>query len=266
MAFAGGTAAQSIEVGPFTVAIVEGPETELCELVLHAIEIVDEASLGRCVPTEHWPFEFRDYRRPYNFLNWEFIRDELPQEVTVPDWQQRDLSDPHWRAEAMFAYAVYNLRNGENWVADRVSDQAVREMVEQYIEDGTLPYKDGRDHRNEIEFPPNTKFWQAEVNFRGSYQTVNRLDTYRSDRYICTPRLSYYEDDTLQFIEPGIRTRGLITTGNADFVFFDDKVYYLRTPKRYLVFDELLPTQPSDLTGGNDKKIACIIEILEPSS
>ena len=170
--FASTASAQSISVGGHTIVVKEGPEFELCARVLEVIEQVGEDAIGQCRPSEYGLSELNLRDVPHYYLRWSLIRDALPPDIAVPDWQERYLSDPEWYAEAAFLKALTSLWYDDVYVSRFFSDAEVRQMVDQYLRDGTLPYDDGRDHRYQILPPQDLRYFQAEFAFRDYHQPL----------------------------------------------------------------------------------------------
>lgn len=270
---ASSAAAQSIEVGGHTIVIKEGPEFPLCERVLDAIKKVGEDAIGQCRPSEASLSELNLRDATHFYPRWELIRDALPPELNVPDWQERYLSDPEWYAEAAFLQSLLYLWQDDMWVARIYSDAEIRQMVEQYLQEGTLPYYDGLDHRSQIIPSPDRRYYQADFAFRGYSQTISRF-AHADTVFQCSSNKDYNQYSPVFFIEPNTPEVGIVvnetgllsTTSNADILTYNGELYHMRNPNRFLVFERNLPFPETDADTRMGYSDACIIEILPNGS
>jgi hypothetical protein len=273
--------AASIRIGSYTVTIKEGSDQPLCKTVLQTIKEVGEPAVSQCVPQGIWNEEnpnARDPRKPFTGLNWAVIRSHLPPTVLVPDWQERNLSDPQWRAEATFLNTLLHLRdeNANTWVSRLYSDAEIRQMTEQFMRDGTLPFDDGYDHSGQILLPRGLVFYQAEFEFREYQQIISRF-VYNSFRpngprlYQCEPKDEYPEQSPIFFLEPNALEAGIVVgesfgTGanstRSDLLKFDNELYHIRNPTRFLIFEKNLAYPEDDPVTGWGHNETCVIEIL----
>ena len=271
--FASAATAQSIEVGGHTIVIKDGPEFALCERVLEVIEQVGEAAIGQCRPSELGISELNLRDATHFYLRWSLIRDALPPDFAVPDWQERYLSDPEWYAEAAFLTAQITLWYDEMYAARIFSDAEIRQIVEQYLRDGTLPYEDGRDHARQILPSKERRYFQADFAFRDLRQTISRFGN-EDSIFDCEPQKEYHEFSSIFFIEPSAPEAGIIVNksgvmtnkSNADILTFNEELYHMRNPNRFLAFERDLPFPETDPVTRLGYVDACLIEILPNGS
>jgi hypothetical protein len=273
--------AASIRIGSYTVTIKEGSDQPLCKTVLQTIKEVGEPAVSQCVPQGIWNEEnpnARDPRKPFTGLNWAVIRSHLPPTVSVPDWRERNLNDPQWRAEATFLNALLHLRdeNANTWVSRLYPDTEIRQMTEHFMQDGTLPFDDGYDHTGQILLPQGLALYQSDFEFPGYQQRISRF-VYNSFRpngprlYQCEPKDEYPEHSPVFFIEPNAPKAGIVVTEefgtganvtSSDLLTLDDELYYMRSPNRHLVFSRALPFPETDPATGWGHIETCTIEVL----
>jgi hypothetical protein len=265
--------ATSVQIGTYTVMIRTGADQALCRQVLQAIAEAGEDAINQCVPHPQRP-ETLAMLKPYTGLNWAVIREHLSPDFSVPDWQKRDLSDPHWHAEAMFLNTLLNLTWENTPVSQYYSDAEIRLMTDQYARDGTLPFDDGYDHKVAMTLNPGIAFYQAEFEFRGYSQTISRFKfeafMNRPRSFLCEPEDEYPEISPIFFIEPTKPEAGIVvresgmssSTSFSEVLTFGDELYYMRNPDRFLVFERNLPYPETDPATGWGHLKACEIEVL----
>ena len=269
--FASTASAQSISVGGHTIVVKEGPEFELCARVLEAIEQVGEDAIGQCNVSEHGVSSSPSLAGAhYYYLRWALIRDALPPDIAVPDWQERYLSDPEWYAEAAFLTALTSLWYYESYASSVFTDAEIRQVVDQYLRDGTQPYDDDNDHGNEILPREDRRYYQAEFEFREYQQTISRFATERRT-WQCEPEKEYQAHNPIFFVEPNTPEVGIVVNksgstfangSRTDVLTYDGELYHMRNPTRGLVFERNLPYPETDPATGWGIIDACFIEIL----
>lgn len=90
----------------------------------------------------------------------------------------------------------------------------------------------------------------------------------------CEPQKEYHEFSPIFFIEPNAPEAGIIVNksgvmknkSNADILTFNEELYHMRNPNRFLAFERNLPFPETDPVNRSGYVDACLIEILPNGS
>lgn len=231
----------------YKFVLTRGDGIEVCEEIIKAARVSYQGVVGVSISRD------ADYR------NWSAIRGRLGDEFIVPDWKRRDLNNPAWREEAVFALAILNLRYGGTWASMSIPDYQIKGIVSKYVSSGVIPYDNSHDRHDELIVHDGLEFYQAAAVVGGVYQVVNRL----SDRVVseCGGVRCEIESSTIQSIFPEVSDVGLVSIDKMDFFQYGGDMYFVSGVGSRMFFEKYNPYKVERSTSKVDTVLTCSLDV-----